>query len=429
MLCGESIFWHIRSYHGCVAPSRWTQRFRTHDVVWLALFAIMAAAGPERDPAFIALLFALAILQVLEQTIPVFAPPRGSILANLLKLGLGYIIIGETQGVNSSYYWILLVPVVSAATTLGVAGTILFTVLACATYLSFLLRIDWTHYTIPPQEIKELSLRLVFLAVIGYLTQRLAEAHRLEARRAQEAAGQLAEANRSLQEAEAAVRRSERLAALGQLSAGLAHELRNPLGTIRVSAEMLLNNVPEGSEIERELAGIISSEVDRTNSLVTRFLEFARPLELEPRVADLTGVIDRAIAQLEHHTPRYRVTVYRNCSPDVRPFPFDAELMERVIYNLLLNAAQATPPGGEVTVKTRVIDGSVEVSVIDRGAGIDPQHLENIFNPFFTTKKDGVGLGLAIVSKIVDLHGGKMSVDSEPGKGSIFRVFLPVETA
>jgi two-component system, NtrC family, sensor histidine kinase HydH len=183
--------------------------------------------------------------------------------------------------------------------------------------------------------------------------------------------------------------------------------------------------VPQDGGVARELAGFISSEVDRTNSLVTRFLEFARPLKLEPQKAELAEPIDRAIAQLERGAPRRDVTIYRNYSPDVRPFPFDAELMERVFYNLLLNAAQATPPGGEVTVKTRALDGSVEISVIDRGSGIEAGQLENVFNPFFTTKKDGVGLGLAIVSRIVDLHGGKITVESEPGKGSIFRIFLP----
>jgi two-component system sensor histidine kinase HydH len=397
------------------------------DVVWLLLFAVMAIAGPNQEPEFILLLFALAVLQVVEQKIPFFAPARGSVLANLLKLLLGYAIISQTGGVNSPYFWILLVPVLSAATTLGVAGTITFTVLACGTYLSFLLFIDWQEYTIPPAEVRLLCLRLVLLAVSGFLTQGLAEALRMEAQRAQASAEQVAEANRSLREAEAAMRRSERLAALGQLSAGLAHELRNPLGTIRASAEMLMKSVPEESETARELAGFISSEVDRTNSLVTRFLEFARPLELRPQKAELAEVIDRAIAQIERATPRLDVIIYRNYSPDVLPFAFDAELMERVFHNLLLNAAQATPPGGEVTVKTRPVDGSVEISVIDRGKGIAADQLENIFNPFFTTKKDGVGLGLAIVSKIIDLHGGKISVESEPGKGAIFRIFLPAE--
>jgi two-component system, NtrC family, sensor histidine kinase HydH len=408
-----------------VSPLWPSERFRVQDAVWLALFAIMAATGPTRDPAFILLLFALAVVQVLEQKIPFFAAARGSVLANLVKLVLGYAIMSQTDYINSPYFWILLVPVVSAATTLGEAGTVIFTLLACSVYLSCLLVIDWEHYTIPPEEWRSLWLRLAFLAIVGYLTRRLAEAHRTEARRAQATAEQLAEANRSLQEAEAAVRRSERLAALGQLSAGLAHELRNPLGTIRASAEMLLKNVPEESDMTRELAGFISSEVDRTNSLVTRFLEFARPLELEPQRAELAEVIDRAIAQLERSQPRHDVTVYRNYSPDVRPFDFDAELLERVFYNLLLNAAQATPPGGEVTVKTRAVEGGAEVSVIDRGTGIEPAQLENIFNPFFTTKKEGVGLGLAIVSKVVDLHGGRIAVESQPGKGSVFRVFLP----
>jgi signal transduction histidine kinase len=100
--------------------------------------------------------------------------------------------------------------------------------------------------------------------------------------------------------------------------------------------------------------------------------------------------------------------------------------MERVFYNLLLNAVQATPPDGAATIKTRAGDGMAEIAVIDRGSGIDPKMMSTIFNPFVTTKPDGVGLGLAIVSKIVDEHGGRISVESEVGKGSVFRVYLPL---
>jgi len=262
---------------------------------------------------------------------------------------------------------------------------------------------------------------------VGYLTNQLAEANRTQARRYQGVAEQLAEANRNLREAEASVRRSERLAALGQLSAGLAHELRNPLGTIKASAEMLGKNVDGNNEVARELAGFVSGEVDRANALVTRFLEFARPLKLKRERGELTEVIDRAVAELERHHPPFEVSVYKNYSPDIPPMELDLQLMERVVYNLLLNAAQATPAGGAITVKTRLLDGEqVEIAVIDRGVGIEPKHRESIFNPFFTTKTDGVGLGLPIVSKIVDEHGGTIHVDSEPGKGSVFRVVLPV---
>jgi len=386
---------------------------------------LLAVAGPVRRPAVIVLLAGLALLQVLEPSVPFFARPAGSVLANLLKLGLGYGILGLTGGINSSYYWILLAPVISAGMVLGVPGTAVFTGLACGAYLSTLLWIDWTRYELPPDQIPEIVLRVTVLALIGFLAERLAEVNPA-ARRAQAVAAQLAEANRNLQEAEAAVRRSERLAALGQLSAGLAHELRNPLGTIRASAEMLARQIPADNPVAAELVGYIQSEVDRMNALVTRFLEFARPLELKPVRAELTEVIDRAIAQLERHSPPFDVAVYKNYAPDLPPFEFDPELMERVVYNLLLNAAQASPPGAAITVKTRLVEGNAEIAVIDRGEGIPPERQEVIFNPFVTTKPDGVGLGLAIVSKIVDLHGGTITVESEPGKGSVFRVYLPV---
>jgi signal transduction histidine kinase len=400
-------------------------RFAKHEVILLLLFALLAVAGPVRRPAVIVLLAGLALLQVLEPSVPFFARPAGSVLANLLKLGLGYGILGLTGGINSSYYWILLAPVISAGMVLGVPGTAVFTGLACGAYLSTLLWIDWTRYELPHDQIPEIVLRVTVLALIGFLAERLAEVNPA-ARRAQAVAAQLAEANRNLQEAEAAVRRSQRLAALGQLSAGLAHELRNPLGTIRASAEMLARQIPADNPVAAELVGYIQSEVDRMNALVTRFLEFARPLELKPVRAELTEVIDRAIAQLERHSPPFDVAVYKNYAPDLPPFEFDPELMERVVYNLLLNAAQASPPGAAITVKTRLVEGNAEIAVIDRGEGIPPERQEVIFNPFVTTKPDGVGLGLAIVSKIVDLHGGTITVESEPCKGSVFRVYLPV---
>ena len=143
--------------------------------------------------------------------------------------------------------------------------------------------------------------------------------------------------------------------------------------------------------------------------------------------ADFAQVLDRAVVLVQREAPR--VSIYRNYSPEIAPFPLDAELMEQVFYNLLLNAAQATPEGEAVTVKTRAAAGTAEVAVIDRGCGIEPKLLDTIFNPFFTTKPEGVGLGLAIVSKIVDEHGGKIAVESDPGKGSVFRVLLPMARA
>jgi signal transduction histidine kinase len=143
-------------------------------------------------------------------------------------------------------------------------------------------------------------------------------------------------------------------------------------------------------------------------------------------------MLDRAIQLFDREKSgaAASVTVFKNYSPDVPPVRLESELMEHVITNLLTNAAQASPSGAVVTVKTRLADTAegqkAEIAVIDRGSGIDAKHLENIFNPFFTTKPQGVGLGLAIVSKIVDEHGGQITVESTPGEGSVFRVYLPV---
>ena len=185
-------------------------------------------------------------------------------------------------------------------------------------------------------------------------------------------------------------------------------------------------------EIAREMAGYITQEVDRINSLITRFLDFARPRNLRMQKANLHSMLDQAIDRFDREKTgeAASVTVFKNYSPDVPPVNIETELMEHVITNLLSNAAQASPAGAVVTVKTRLTDTAegqkAEIAVIDRGSGIDPKHMENIFNPFFTTKAAGVGLGLSIVSKIVDEHGGQITVESTPGEGSVFHVYLPV---
>jgi signal transduction histidine kinase len=396
---------------------------RPQDVVWIALFAVLAIYGPDLNPEPRAVLIGLGLMQVIEPKIPFFGSRLGSITSFLIKLALWYILMGWTDGISSSYYWLILLPVMSAATSLGLAGLVAAVVLACGAYISLVLFLPPGYFV---SEWPVVILREATFPIAGFLTYELLEANRAATRKAQIAAEQLAEANRNLQAAEATVRRTERLAALGQLSAGLAHEIRNPLSTIKGSAEMLLKNVEADSAVSRELAGFISSEVDRTNALVTRFLDFARPLALRLEKAQITEVIDEAVAEVEKHTPPLDVSVYKNYSPDIPPLFVDRQLIERVLYNLLLNAAQASPPQGSVTVKTRQIGDTVEISVIDRGAGIAPKDRESIFNPFFTTKSSGVGLGLAIVSKIVDEHSGQITVESEPGAGSVFHVFLPI---
>ncbi len=397
---------------------RWTRVVRPQDFVWVLVFTVLFYTLPYRDLYDTGPLVGLAILQILEPKIPALASTRGRILWIALKVILGFVLIGFTGSIESNYWPVLLLPVVSAATTFGMAGSLAFTALACGAYLVYIFIKENSISSVVP-------IRVGFLVMVGNLANTLAEDLRIQSEKHRRAAEQLAEANLHIQQAEEAVRRSDRLAALGQLSAGLAHELRNPLGTMKASAEMLEHSVSAENEVAREVAGFISTEVDRTNSLITRFLQFARPLQLHLEKADLAQTLDRAVALVEREVQG--VAIYKNYEPGIRPFPFDAELLERVFYNLVLNAVQATEAGGAVTVKTRAAGGMVDIAVIDRGTGIDAKQRDSIFNPFFTTKPQGVGLGLAIVSKIVDEHGGKITVESEPGKGSVFHVLLPVE--
>ncbi|MCU1235243.1 MAG: signal transduction histidine kinase, nitrogen specific, NtrB [Candidatus Solibacter sp.] len=408
--------------------SRWIRLIRPQDFVWIPLFIALAVTSENLDIFVVVPLVALGFVQVLEPKIKALSDTRWRVVWIILKMAIIYLLIAYTDGIQSNFWLLLLLPVVSAATVSGLLGTLVFTTLAGLAYLSFLLFLDWEKFVLERPEIELLIQRVVCLFLVGNLANLLAEALRQQNQKYRRTAEHLEDANRQVVEAQEAVRRSDRLAALGQLTAGLAHELRNPLGTIKASAEMLNQQLSTENEVAREVAGFISTEVDRTNSLVTRFLQFARPLHLRlEHEEDLAHVLDRAIELAEREAPG--IAIYRNYAPEIPPFRFDGELMERVFYNLVLNAAQATASGGAVTVKTRATGRRAEIAVIDRGSGIDAKAMKDIFNPFFTTKKEGVGLGLAIVSKIVDEHGGKIAVESESGKGSIFCVSLPMDPA
>jgi two-component system sensor histidine kinase HydH len=393
-------------------------RLRVQDVLLTILFgALIYLAHDAWERTF---LIGLAVLQLIEGRVPWLTTGLGRTTSVLVQLFICYLLIGYTGGVTTPYYLVLLFPVLSTASYLGVAVTAISFFVAIGAYMSFLLFINQKNMPLDAEDIHLLFIRCLLPAIIAVLVNSLGESTRAESARYKRTAEQLATANQHLVEAETAVRRSERLAALGQLSAGLAHELRNPLSSIKGSAELLCRSAARGNPVAQELAQIIIEEAERTNSLVTRFLDFARPLEPHRQPVDVTKIIDRA-------AQRAGVPIIRNYSPDVPPLNIDAELMEQVFLNLLTNASQASPAGAPITAVTRADDGLADISIVDRGCGIPPDKIDTIFNPFVTTKQNGVGLGLAIVSRIVDGHGGKMAVESAPGKGSVFHVLLPIQ--
>ncbi len=402
-----------------INPRRPRFFFRAEDLVWLVLFSGLAVFNTEKNYPAIIILIVMAVFQVAEPKVPAFSSHKGQIAGSAIKLILAYLLIGYSDTFESNYFLILFVPVISAATSLELVGTFVFIVLACAAYLSFLLSVDWQRYELTADAIDTLCLRCIFLSVVGFLVYQQAKAKREEMLRTEEA-------GRSLRRAEASLRRSERLAALGQLTAGLAHELRNPLGTIKASAEFITKPATQARpEVMAEMAGNIASEVDRTNALISRFLDFAKPLELHPQVSDLLPVIDNVIRQLDGVAQKHGVALTEELPQGPLEFSFDPDLLPLALQNLVQNAIQASQPGQPVIVSVHANDDQMLIQVTDQGHGIDPQHLESVFNPFFTTKPNGVGLGLALVAKIVDEHGGKISVRSEVRKGTTFEISIP----
>lgn len=227
------------------------------------------------------------------------------------------------------------------------------------------------------------------------------------------------------------MRERDRLAALGEMAAGLAHEIRNPLGAIKGAAQCLDPRQLPGEE--REFVEVIVDEVNRLNGVVTAFLDYSRPLKQSFGPTDLNEVVTRTMRLIQNDVPRHLV-VREELAPDVARVDGDAEQLKQVLINLVQNAIQAIGERpGEIVVKTSQPERfgdfrspeMVQVDVTDNGPGIPSDQQMNIFVPFFTTKQKGTGLGLAICQRIVKNHGGTISVQSRQGEGTVFSIRLP----
>lgn len=403
------------------------QLFQTRDIAWLLFAAALILSDPETNHNATIVIACIGAFQIAEPRLRVFSSRRGQVLSIAIKMILSYLLVGYSHTIETFYYLIFLIPIISAATMFNPIGVIAVTAIAAVSYFSFLLPVFIPpDYVMPAGLINLMFLRVFFYAIVAYVVYEQAKAKRDEMARTQQAAERLAESNRSLRKAEASLRRSERLAALGQLTAGLAHELRNPLGTIKASAEMLTKESTRSRpEVMSEMAGYIGSEADRMNGLVSRFLDFTRPLQQRPVMAELRPVIDDVVGQQADLAKNREVIVSVRMDDCAMSFLFDPDLLKLAVSNLVQNAIQASGPGQDVEIRCDATDENVLIFVSDHGEGIQPEHLENIFNPFFTTKPQGTGLGLAIVAKIVDEHRGRIHVFSQPGSGTRFEMSLP----
>jgi hypothetical protein len=222
--------------------------------------------------------------------------------------------------------------------------------------------------------------------------------------------------------------RAEHLATLGELAAGLAHEIRNPLAGIAGVIDIIGRDLPESSPA-REVLKDVRQEVMRVNRIVSDLLETARPKPPDYRLADLNATAEHAVIFARQQALSKPIKVELRKSDELPPVEHDPGQIHQVLLNLMLNAIQAIPGDGEITVQVLARDGSACVTVRDTGSGIESEHLPNIFRPFFTTKGHGTGLGLSLARRIVEDHGGRIDVTSAVGQGSTFCVLLPFRRA
>ncbi len=231
-----------------------------------------------------------------------------------------------------------------------------------------------------------------------------------------------------LRSAQARMLHAENLATIGRMAAHVAHEIRNPLTTIGGFARSMLKH-PERQDRVESSAQVIVEEVKRLESILSQVMDFSRPARPEFAVCDLAEVLKKTVAEQAQALQGRGVALDLEVEPGVPAVQADGEKLKQVLINLVRNAAEAMPGGGAVSLALRRDGVGVEIAVTDTGPGIAPKVLEKMFSPFFTTKPDGTGLGLAVSRKIVEDHGGKLIVRSEIGRGTTFTITLPVERA
>lgn len=315
------------------------------------------------------------------------------------------------------------IPILLMALWFGWRGGLVAAAIASAFYIPFIVLASRSNPEYRSTQYVEVAMFFAIAALIGVL----ADAERRQRQKIQETAVKLSETYAQLQASTEQVRRADRLSALGELSAGLAHEIRNPLGALE-GAVQILQRSQLPSETRQEFAEMAGKEVGRLKSLLTHFLDFARPQPPQRMLTDPAMLLD-SIARLAAETAKLAQVEISVETQETASVAIDSEQIRQVLLNLVLNAVQAMPNGGQITLRSRQQGESIVLEVVDQGPGIAPENIERIFDPFFTTRPTGTGLGLSIAHQIVRGHGGEISVRNNPDRGAMFVVSLPVVNA
>ncbi|TGE32827.1 ATP-binding protein [Desulfosporosinus sp. Sb-LF] len=361
---------------------------------------------------------------------------RTRTLFDLSAIGLVVAILTAIHYTNYHYemnYHILLqfayyLPVIYAAMRFGPAGGILSGLVITLLIMPFM-----THFhAMNPSAIYTQWVEIGLINVIGWLTGFLIEQERRAKRKYQialtvqkELVEKLKQEGLERQRLEEEIRQTERLTALGHMSAGLAHEIRNPLGIMKVSIQLLAQEKVDDGVVS-DYCRVLLEECERLNRLVSEFLSFARPKEPVRRRAALGKLLDEGVILIQPALRQHHIELKQVRSlVDEKEVEVDQDQMKQVILNILLNAIDAQGEGGAIRLEGVQQEGFIGFAVSDEGPGIAPDAIPYIYDPFFTTKEKGTGLGLSVVHRILDQHGGKISAANRSERGVRVEILLP----
>jgi signal transduction histidine kinase len=323
-------------------------------------------------------------------------------------------------------------PIILAALWFGLRGGLLCSIVVSVAYAPHLLFQWGGQMTMEMEKYLEILLYNIVGGVTGLLSQRERERTvelQKTARGLEESYQKLRHQSERIIAIEEQLRRSEKLSTLGEMAAVLAHEIRNPLGSIRGTAEILKDDYkPENPKYE--FIEIQIRETERLNRVVEDFLHMARPQPADMQSCQVLDELEMIATLLANDARERQVTL------ELKPPPFpvtiqaDGDKLRQAFLNIIINALQATPIGGSVLISTTVHESTTcEIQFHDTGPGMDAATMERMFEPFFTTKPGGTGLGLVITKKIIETHGGTLMMESEVGNGTTVIVKLPMQTA
>ena len=332
-----------------------------------------------------------------------------------LAIGSALLVAGLINGLTRGAWAVAYaIPVALAAVLDGWRGGLLLSAISAGAVFAFS----------PDQSITTRCLDCLALLLLACLTAAAAGRERRLLHHYRKVADQLSGVYEKVQANFEGMKRVERLSAIGQLSAGLAHEIRNPLASISGAAAILARSQDLDQKSARCLE-IITSECERLNGLLTNFLNFARPRPPRLQTIQLEPVLDNVLELASHGVRGKAVRFEKQVTSGLPPVECDPEQLEQVLLNLMINAIEASPEGGTVTLSAAAEESRIAIGVVDSGHGVAPAHIDRLFDPFFTTKEHGTGLGLPVAHQIVRQMGGSLLAQANAGQGMTFSVVLP----